>query len=174
MSEMKRSTAINILKNRGLLTRGATQDVPVTNVSFVNAEGQPFVWEEGDNKGEPYAIVNFNAFNAYGKKQAEELFAQGEFQEACNTNLSARVPVKKGKELNNALYATVVMDEREIDVKDENGEPTGEKEMALLPTKVVPKQLDSFADKKVEFNFGETEEDNSNVPTGGRETAKQP
>ena len=160
---MEKKTAINILKGRAVLGIGVTKNVPVTNVSFKDAEGQPFVWESGDSEGEPYAIANINAMNHYGKQQAELMFANGDYQEACNTNLSARVSLEKGRQLNNALLATVQTEEREIDVKDDNGETTGETEMAILIGKIVPNEADDFASKKVEFDFG-SEDDTNGMP----------
>lgn len=165
---MKRSQAMNILSSRAVLGVGVYKNVPVTNVSFTNENGDPFVWESGDNEGEPYAIANINAMNEYGKQKAQELFTEGEYQLACNTNLSARVSIEKGRQLVNSLVATVKTELREIDVKDENGEPTGETEMAVLIAKIVPAEAIDFSSKKAEFDFGEepTEEDNAQPRVG--------
>ena len=120
--EMTKETCINILKNRVLASKESViNHVAVTNVSFVDEEGQPFVWEEdGPSAGEQYAIANFNLINQYGKTKAMELFKAGEYQEACNTNLSLRVTPELGKELQNAMYANVDVKLRTVHDDDDN------------------------------------------------------
>lgn len=165
-TQMTRKTAMNILQSRAVVSKPTViSNVEVTNVSFTDQEGQPFVWEDtSESAGEPYAIANFNLMNTYGKEQAQSDFSEGNYQDACNHNLSARVSLEKGRELVNSLIATVKVDYREIDVKDDNGEPTGETEQALLIAKVVPSKAPSANDLKMsDFDFG-TEEDNSGAP----------
>lgn len=121
--EMDKDTALNILKSRVLIGLGVTKNVLVTNVSFKDTDGKPFIWENGSSKGEPYAIVNFNAVNDYGANRALELFKEGKYQEACNTNLSTRVTLELGAELQEAMYASVVGTPAMVQPRDEDGEP---------------------------------------------------
>lgn len=161
--KMTRKTAMNILSKRAVLGVTAVDDVQITNVSFEDENGNPFTWEEGsESEGEPYAIVNVNAMNEYGKAKAQKLFSEGKYQEACNQNLSARVSIKQGRELANAFSCSVKTELREVKVKDEDGEPTGETEMAVLIAKIKPthnKSADDFRMK--DFDFGEEEDDTS-------------
>lgn len=170
--EIDKRTAMNILKSRTIIGLGVTKNVQVTNVSFANTDGTPFAWEEGSSSaGEPYAIANFNAINAYGKAQAQVHFANGDYQEACNTNLSARVSLEKGRQLQEAMYASVVGEKRTIELKDpESGELTGDTAETILVNKCFPNMAKDASESKAEFDFGE-EADMAGAPTADRQTA---
>lgn len=169
METMDKSTARNILNSRVLIDDiGTVKNVQVTNVSFKDENGEPFKWEEdttGSSAGEPYAIANFNAMNAYGRKKAIEQVKAGEYQEACNNNLSLRVTPELGQELREAMFATIVAGYREVTDPE-----TDEKVQALLITKAVPLTPKSASDKRLNFDeaFGIEEEEAEHAEEGMR------
>lgn len=133
-----KETCINILKGRVLAdSERVIKHVQVTNVSFVDENDEPFEWEEGSSsEGEPYAIANFNIVNKYGMNKALELFKDGEFQEACNQNLSARVTPEMGQALRESIYANLDIKERMV--RENSEDENSEKVPALLIGKVIP------------------------------------
>ena len=135
---MDRDTARNILNSRAIIKdECTTKNVAITNVSFTDADGEVWKWDEeseGSSAGEPYAIVNFNACNPFGLKKAKELARAGEYQDACNNNLTLRVTPELGQELKESMFATVVTRLREIEDPDDEDKTV----MALFITKAVP------------------------------------
>ncbi len=159
-----RVAATNILKTRALLGTGVTKDVPVTNVSFIDPKTQqPFEWEEDTSSaGQPYAIANFAIVNSYGKDKAIALFKEGNYADAVNTNLSLRVTPKLGKQLQEAMFATVVGAKRTVADDDGNDVET------ILIKKAAPMAAKSF-EESMAFGadvFADPAED-SGAPQGG-------
>lgn len=178
--EITRTIARNIILGRKAIQLGVMKDVPVTNVSFEKEPGVPFQ-DENWADGEPYAVANFNLHNDYKKNEAKRLFGEGEYAEACNQNLSARVSLKVGRELKEAMFATVVGEMRTIELKDEDGIPTGETVETILIKKVVAKEATSFADITDEdfanddvFALSDEEVEAQEAKRQARETAGMP
>ena len=128
--QMTLAFARAILLSRALLSVGTIKNVGVTNVLFTDKEGNPFTDERWQD-GEPYAIAIFNACNQYGKNLSRDLFIQAKLTndveereellvKACNQNLSARVSIKEGVKLQEAMLATVMGAKRVGE--DENGD----------------------------------------------------
>lgn len=153
-------SAMRILKSRTMLAVGVTKNVAV-NVSFVDKDGAPFRDENWDD-GKPYAIANFNAINNHGLEQATKLYGEKDFQGACNTNESLRVRPALGKQLADAMFASVVAKPRTWKEKDDDGNETGEEITALKVAKATPNLAidanDSRAFDGTEDIFADVEE----------------
>lgn len=93
--------------------------VEVTSVTYNDAEGNAFVWEESE---EPYAIVNFKACNQHLLEKAVEDFEAGDFEASTNHNLSMRMNIDKAREVQNVGSGTLVC--HEVEVEDNDGNPT--------------------------------------------------
>src|SRR5690606_15990878 len=135
--------------------------VGVTNVSFTDEDGEPFVWDEDSpSAGQPYAIANFNIVNKYGRDKALELFKEGEYQESANQKLSARVTPELGLQLRESMYASLDMKERMVNSIP--GDDTSEKVPALMINRVVPEVISagkSAYDDEVFASVEEKEEE---------------
>jgi len=174
---MEKKRAMNILNSRSMIKLGSTKNVPVTNVSFEKPDGSQFVWESGDSEGEPYAIANFNMINKDGYKKAQKLFDLERYQDACNTNLSARVTLEQGRALQESMFATVIgrktlLQPTDIDgnhLTDDDGNLL-DKQEGIVVGKCVPNQAPDASETKASFEFGE-EEDTEGAPTADRREA---
>lgn len=79
---MDKKQAKQILTSRKLVATTGKFTVKCTNTN-------PFRRENKDGSFTDVTIVNFAAMTPYQLEQAQELFKEGKFQEATNTNLSA-------------------------------------------------------------------------------------
>lgn len=80
---MEKSAAKQIIASRDLITKEGKYRVKVTNVT-------PYHREIGNGINQ-VAITNFAAMTNYHLEAAKTLFAQGDYQEACNQNLSMSI-----------------------------------------------------------------------------------
>lgn len=75
---LDKKSAVQILNSRSLIHSAGKFTVKATSVS-------PFQREDGTL----VQIVNFNAMTAYQLGQSKEAFAEGDYDSACNFNMSA-------------------------------------------------------------------------------------
>lgn len=80
---MEKSTAKQIIASRSLIAKEGKYRVKVTNVT-------PYHRDLGNGIAQ-VAIANFNAMSNYHLEAAKTLFGQGDYQEACNQNLSMSI-----------------------------------------------------------------------------------
>jgi len=131
--EITEEIAERIISSRMLIEEALVpyKGIEVTYVGYVDAEGEPFLWEDSD---EPYAIVSFKATNNYQLGKSLDLFEQGDFEGATSKSLSMRMNVDKAKGIvAGATSGTLVC--HEVEVEDED---TGDTVLALLPKNFIP------------------------------------
>lgn len=80
---MERDNAINILKSRKVISGPGKYSVKITSATPYHRS-----IETGPDQ---VAIVNFNTMTPYHKETAATLFAQGDYQEAVNQNLTTSI-----------------------------------------------------------------------------------
>lgn len=150
MSRLDQTAAERILMSNRIVTVGINTNVRVSNISYKDKEGNPFLWEETE---EPYAIANFQAMNEYGAEQAEALFAEEKYDEAVNTNLSARISYEVAEELAKTMRASLELEPRQL--KDGS--------TAELIRKVIPAVPNAVR----QFSFAKKEQPVEPQPAGG-------
>lgn len=118
--------------------------VEITNISYTNKEGKPFTYTES---GQEYAVVNVNAQSEYKRKEALMHLMAGEYQEACNTNISVNVTLDELEKtpLQKGMRGTLRV--REVELTDEEGNLTGEK--GIFGKSFIPQE----AVKAATFDF---------------------
>ena len=140
MSTLSQESAEKILSSKRVITSPGKYTVKVTSVT-------EFI------KDQTVAIVNFDVMNAFQQGQAEELYAAGDFQGACNQGLSMSL---------RALDYTPSPTER-VDIEvEEITLKSGEKALmaqAIIPRKAVAlkKSVWSFSSAPVEAEAEEGE-----------------
>jgi len=80
---MEKSNAIQILKSRTLIAKPGKYRVKTTSATSF--------YKDLGNGISQVAIANFDAMTSYHLEAAKTLFAQGDYQEACNQKLSASI-----------------------------------------------------------------------------------
>lgn len=99
--------AKRILSSRIVVnTPGKVENVKITNISE-----EVFNWE---NSNDEYVIANTNLMNTYLQKEAQELYKQGKYQEACNKNLTVRLSLKEAEKLMKGDIVRLLVDEVEL------------------------------------------------------------
>lgn len=83
---MEKHEALSILKSRKAITEPGKYRVKCTNVN-------PFSKQLGNGQ-QVVAIANFNAMNPYQLEKAKEDLTAGNFNDACNHNLSLSIRSK--------------------------------------------------------------------------------
>jgi hypothetical protein len=78
--------------------------VEITHIGFTNADGEPFVWDSGDE----YAIVSFKALTEYQFNEAVQNFIAEDFDEAVRRNITLSVPVEKAQLWSKGVPGTLV------------------------------------------------------------------
>lgn len=128
--EITQEIAERIINGKSLIEQALVpyKGIEVSYVGFVDADGEPFLWEDTE---EPYAIVSFKAMNEHQLNQSVEEFADGDYESAVNHNLSMRMDVVKAREICKGTPGTLIC--HEVEVGEE-----GAKETALLPKNFVP------------------------------------
>ena len=129
MSQLTAEQSLAIIKSFSLIKETGVpyKGIWVSNVSFADSLGQPFTYPTG----EEYAIVNFKAITPYGLTAAVADYKDGDFQSACNHNMSMRMSHKEASLIDKTTVGTLIC--RDIALKNEDGELTGE--TAMFPYK---------------------------------------
>jgi len=97
---MDKSSAIQILNSRKLITEPGSYQLKVTS-------SVPYQRPDG---GDLVKITNYAAMSPYHLKQAQALFATGEFQEATNNAISSSQRVGRDYEPAKGEIVNVVID----------------------------------------------------------------
>ena len=116
MSTLTQESAEKILSTKRVITTPNKYTVQVTSVTEFK-------------KGQTEAIVNFDVMNQYQYEKAEELFAEGKFQDACNQGLSMSL---RALDYCPSPKETVDIEVKEITLK------SGEK--ALMAQSIIPRK----------------------------------
>lgn len=133
---LDKKSAVQILNSRAVIAAPGKYTVKVTSTT-------PFIRE-----GVATTIVNFAAMTAYQLSKAQEHFAAGEYDEACNLNMSAsqlqgRYVPSKGEVVD--VEVTEITNKEDINI--------------LVVDSIVPRQATVAA--RAKFSFDE-EEGNAN------------
>lgn len=143
--EITEKIAERIINSKVLVEHPNTpyKGVEISYIGYTDAEGNPFEREDedGDPTGEYFAIVSFKAMSPYQLEKAVEEFNNGEYEEACNHNLSMRMNVEKARELCAGTLGTLIC--HNVTVKDEDDEDV----IALMARSFAP--MEAVVAKKV-------------------------
>ena len=147
---LDKKSAVQILNSRKLITKVGKVTLRATSVS-------PFQREDGTL----VMIVNFNAMTAYQLAKAKELFAEGDFDGACNLNMSAsqlqgRYVPSKGE--------TVDVEISEITNKDGVD--------ILVVDSIIPRVAETAP--SVKFSFDDEEETSEETAKAGKKVVAEP
>ena len=148
---LDKKSAVQILNSRKLITKVGKVTLRATSV-------QPFQREDGTL----VMIVNFNAMTAYQLTKAKELFADGDFEGACNLNMSA-----------SQLQGRYVPSKGEtVDV--EISEIYSEKAEAniLVVDSIIPRVAETAP--SVKFSFDDEEETSEETAKAGKKAIAEP
>ena len=103
MHKLTEKQAQAILSNRVLVSNTTT----VAKVRINSVSVDTFAWKNPVAGTNPmYKIVNTNALTEYGFGKAQELYNNGEYDQACNVALSFNADPELAKKLLAARYAT--------------------------------------------------------------------
>jgi len=116
--EITREIALKMIESRPVIEQAMVpyKGIDIAYVGYVNADGEPFTWESGDE----YAIVSFNATNEYKFNESVEAFKNEDYEEAVNGRLSLSVPVEQARKLSKGLPGTLIC--HYVTITDDNGE----------------------------------------------------
>jgi hypothetical protein len=173
--------AIAILAGMALVEKAGQpyEDIAVSNVSYEDADGQPFKWSEDSDR--TYAIVNLKATNQFLLDRAIEKLSAGddlseeEIQEALSCNLSLRMDVADAKKLGKGTIGTLTarIGQARINPEDENSD-TVDAILAstFVPTAAIAAKRTSVEDIKAKMaakaaGAGKIDEDNNPVVGAG-------
>jgi hypothetical protein len=105
-NEMTAERAEQFLNSRAEITKPCTlSGIRILNIGETDKNNQPWIW---DKSGERYAIVNLHAWTDYQFDEAQKLFDAGEYQKACNKNLSLQIPYDEAMLLKDSLATATV------------------------------------------------------------------
>jgi hypothetical protein len=106
-NEMTAERAEQFLNSRAEITKPCTlSGIRILNIGEFKKDGEsPWIW---DKSGERYAIVNLHAWTDYQFDEATKLFNAGEYQKACNKNLSLQMPYDEAMLLKDSLATATV------------------------------------------------------------------
>lgn len=146
--EITEKIAERIINSKVLIENPLTpyKGVEISYIGYTDKDGEPFerTDEDGDPTGEYFAIVSLKAMSPYQLERAVEEFNNGEFEEACNHNLSLRMPVDKARELCVGTLGTLIC--HNVTVKDEDDEDI----IALMAKSFAP--MEAVVAKKVSLS----------------------
>lgn len=94
--ELTKDVALNILKGMKNAEKTGVpyKGVEVASVGYNDSEGKPFTYPSGDQ----YAIVNLKAQTPHQQREAAKLFVEGDYQGACNQNITVNMSPDKAAE----------------------------------------------------------------------------
>lgn len=151
---MKKENAINILKSRKMISKEGKYTLKVTSVTPFHRSN-----EQGSDQ---VAIANFNGMAPYHVEAAQTLFAQGDYQEAVNQNLSASI-----RETDYLPSKGEVVDVIVEQITTNNG-VTG-----LFVTSVIPKKAETAPSLNI-LSFLEESGESVNILENVKEEKKIP
>lgn len=93
--EITKEIAQRIIESSPVITEANVpyKGIEITNIGYVDADGEPFAWESGDE----YAIVSFKALTEYQFDNAVQSFIEEDYETAVRNNLTLSVPVEKAR-----------------------------------------------------------------------------
>ena len=141
---MDKARAQKILESRKMISEPNKYRLTVSTCQdFFQTRG------EGENQVQVVAIANFKAMTPYHAEQALKLFGEGEYQKACNQNLSLSI-LDNGYKPESGEQVDAIVER----ITNKDGEPI------LVVSSIIP--VKAVTELK-SFSFGTVEEE---TPSG--------
>lgn len=133
--EVATAVLTKLAKNVITVVGTPIKGIEIQSISFTRTNDQgldvPFTHASGDE----YAVVNLRAVNKHQLEQAVLDYQAGNYNEACNRNMSLQMSVADANLLGKKSFGTLTCQHVALKNKD-TGIPTGE--IAIMPYSFVP------------------------------------